>query len=74
MYDAVFVLVEAFNKFLRKRTDKPNTRRVPAGGNQPTNGTERKIALDCYNNRGWVTPWEYGDKISRLLRKVNQSR
>ncbi|XP_012232502.2 glutamate receptor 1 isoform X4 [Linepithema humile] len=70
MYDAVFVLVEAFNKFLRKRTDKPSTRRITTGGNQPTNGTERKIALDCYNNRGWVTPWEYGDKISRLLRKV----
>ncbi|XP_020297391.1 glutamate receptor 1 isoform X10 [Pseudomyrmex gracilis] len=70
MYDAVFVLVEAFNKFLRKRTDKNSTRRIGTpGSNQPTNGTEKK-ALDCYNNRNWVTPWEYGDKISRLLRKV----
>ncbi|XP_011631786.1 glutamate receptor 1-like isoform X3 [Pogonomyrmex barbatus] len=67
MYDAVFVLVEAFNKFLRKRTDKNNMRRVTPVSNQPMNGTK---ALDCYHNRGWVTPWEHGDKISRLLRKV----
>ncbi|XP_014487057.1 PREDICTED: glutamate receptor 1 isoform X2 [Dinoponera quadriceps] len=68
MYDAVFVLVEAFNKFLRKRTDKNNTRRIGApGSSQPTNGTK---SLDCNHNRGWVSPWEYGDKISRLLRKV----
>ncbi|KAL6261682.1 hypothetical protein P5V15_006771, partial [Pogonomyrmex californicus] len=66
MYDAVFVLVEAFNKFLRKRTDKNNMRRVTPVSNQPMNGTK---ALDCYHNRGWVTPWEHGDKISRLLRK-----
>ncbi|KAL0115889.1 hypothetical protein PUN28_011044 [Cardiocondyla obscurior] len=67
MYDAVFVLVEAFNKYLRKRTDKNNMRRVTTGSNQPINGTK---PLDCYHNRGWVTPWEHGDKISRLLRKV----
>lgn len=71
MYDAVFVLVEAFNKFLRKRTDKNNTRRIGTpGSNQPTNGSK---PLDCYNTRGWVTPWEYGDKISRLLRKVREN-
>lgn len=69
MYDAVFVLIEAFNKFLRKRNDKSSTRRItPAGSSQPTNGTR---SLDCNNNRGWVTPWEYGDKISKFLRKVN---
>ncbi|XP_019882341.1 glutamate receptor 1 isoform X1 [Camponotus floridanus] len=68
MYDAVFVLVEAFNKFLRKRTDKNNTRRIGTpSSNQPINGTK---TLDCYNNRGWVTPWEHGDKISKFLRKV----
>ncbi|KOC67420.1 Glutamate receptor 1 [Habropoda laboriosa] len=68
MYDAVFVLVEAFNKFLRKKPDRSNVRRtgIP-GSSQITNGTK---GLDCNNSRGWVTPFEYGDKISRLLRKV----
>ncbi|XP_033174729.1 glutamate receptor 1 isoform X1 [Bombus affinis] len=68
MYDAVFVLVEAFNKFLRKKPDRSNVRRtgIP-GGSQITNGTR---ALDCNNSRGWVTPFEYGDKISKNLRKV----
>ncbi|XP_076686024.1 glutamate receptor IB isoform X3 [Andrena cerasifolii] len=68
MYDAVFVLVEAFNKFLRKKSDRSNVRRTGTPGtSQITNGTR---ALDCNNSRGWVTPFEYGDKISRLLRKV----
>jgi len=68
MYDAVFVLIEAFNKLLRKRTDKNSARRIVApGSSQPTNGTR---SLDCNNNRGWVTPWEQGDKISKFLRKV----
>ncbi|XP_017877809.2 glutamate receptor 1 [Ceratina calcarata] len=68
MYDAVFVLVEAFNKFLRKKTDRSNVRRtgVP-GSSQITNGTR---ALDCNSSRGWVTAFEYGDRISKLLRKV----
>ncbi|KZC05526.1 Glutamate receptor 1 [Dufourea novaeangliae] len=68
MYDAVFVLVEAFNKFLRKKPDRSNVRRtgIP-GSSQITNGTR---ALDCNNSRGWVTPFEYGDKISKFLRKV----
>lgn len=70
MYDAVFVLVEAFNKFLRKKPDRSNVRRtgIP-GSSQITNGTR---ALDCNSSRGWVTPFEYGDKISRLLRKVSE--
>ncbi|XP_076298659.1 glutamate receptor IB isoform X1 [Lasioglossum baleicum] len=68
MYDAVFVLVEAFNKFLKKKQDKSNVRRtgIP-GGSQITNDTR---ALDCNSSRGWVTAFEYGEKISRLLRKV----
>lgn len=71
MYDAVFVLVEAFNKFLRKKPDRSNVRRtgIP-GSSQITNGTR---ALDCNSSRGWVTPFEYGDKISRLLRKVSET-
>lgn len=64
MYDAVFVLVEAFNKLLRKKPDvfRNNLRRAPYGN------TTR--ALDCNVSGGWVTPWEHGDKISRFLRKV----
>nr|CAI5844229.1 unnamed protein product [Callosobruchus analis] len=66
MYDAVFVLVEAFNKLLRKKNDlfRSNMRR---GLN--SNSTSTKV-LDCNVNGGWVTPWEHGDKISRFLRKV----
>lgn len=27
--------------------------------------------LDCNTAKGWVTPWEHGDRISRYLRKVS---
>ncbi|CAH1170158.1 unnamed protein product [Phaedon cochleariae] len=66
MYDAVFVLAEAFNKVLRKKPDlfRNNVRR----GVNYSNSTTK--ALDCNVNGGWVTPWEHGDKISRFLRKV----
>ncbi|GLV33707.1 Glutamate receptor IB [Carabus blaptoides fortunei] len=65
MYDAVFVLVEAFNKLLRKKPDlfRNNFRR----GLIFNNGSR---GLDCNTSGGWVTPWEHGDKISRFLRKV----
>lgn len=65
MYDAVFVLVEALNKLLRKKPDlfRSNLRR----GQIFNNGTR---GLDCNTSKGWVTPWEHGDKISKLLRKV----
>lgn len=65
MYDAVFVLVEAFNKILKKKPDlfKNNYRR-----GQPFNNGSK--GLDCNASGGWVTPWEHGDKISRHLRKV----
>lgn len=65
MYDAVFVLVEAFNKLLRKKPDvfRNNMRR----GQIFNNGSK---GLDCNASGGWVTPWEHGDKISRFLRKV----
>ncbi|KAJ8924635.1 hypothetical protein NQ315_000785 [Exocentrus adspersus] len=63
MYDAVFVLVEAFNKLLRKKPDVfRNLRRGPYNNSTKT--------LDCNVSGGWVTPWEHGDKISRFLRKV----
>ena len=52
-----------------KKSDRSNVRRTGTPGtSQITNGTR---ALDCNNSRGWVTPFEYGDKISRLLRKVS---
>lgn len=64
MYDAVYVLIEAFNRLMRKKQEsmRGNSRRMSVFGN-----TSR--ALDCYS-KSWVTPWEYGDKMSRLLRKV----
>ncbi|KAF7990138.1 hypothetical protein HCN44_009873 [Aphidius gifuensis] len=68
MYDAVLVLVEAFNKFLKKKIDRNNPKRpgVP-GSSQPVNVSR---PLDCNINNGWVTPWEHGDKISKFLRKA----
>lgn len=65
MYDAVFVLVEALNKLLRKKPDsfRNNLRR----GQIFNNGTK---GLDCNTSGGWVTPWEHGEKISKFLRKV----
>jgi hypothetical protein len=65
MYDAVFVLVEAFNKILKK---KPDTFRTNFRRGQIFNNGSRGI--DCNTSHGWVTPWEHGDKISRHLRKV----
>ncbi|GFG28171.1 hypothetical protein Cfor_07823, partial [Coptotermes formosanus] len=65
MYDAVFVLVEAFNKILKK---KPDTFRTNFRRGQIFNNGSRGI--DCNTSQGWVTPWEHGDKISRHLRKV----
>jgi len=110
MYDAVFVLVEAFNKLLRKKPDtfRSYTQRrggvtgqiyntsSPASSVLTSSGSTSSAslsssaaslsssssstvsssaynnnrALDCNTNKGWVTPWEHGDKISRYLRKV----
>ncbi|XP_061401386.1 glutamate receptor 1-like, partial [Musca vetustissima] len=104
MYDAVFVLVEAFNKILRKKPDqfRNNIRRGQTvmtaastsanasglsnsgglmagsqngggGGGMGSGGGGSGSAsrpLDCNTGKGWVTPWEHGDKISRYLRKV----
>lgn len=69
MHDAVYVLVEAFNKLLRKKPD------MFRGGKKTNNGQQLTMLnngsrIDCNVNKGWVTPWEHGDKISRFLRKV----
>ena len=71
MYDAVFVLVEAFSKIMRKKPDQFRAYTMRNRGqpfNLPANGTR---TLDCNTSKGWVTPWEHGDKISRYLRKVS---
>ncbi|KAH8364845.1 hypothetical protein KR084_012569, partial [Drosophila pseudotakahashii] len=76
MYDAVFVLVEAFNRILRKKPDQFRSnhlqRRSHGGGSSSSStGTNDSSALlDCNTSKGWVTPWEQGEKISRVLRKV----
>ncbi|XP_018787387.1 PREDICTED: glutamate receptor 1 isoform X1 [Bactrocera latifrons] len=119
MYDAVFVLVEAFNKILRKKPDqfRNNIQRrgqqtlmaaastsingtlgmtagggvggigngiggsvgsggggggtgIGNGGGNGGGGGTMPRALDCNTSKGWVNPWEHGDKISRYLRKV----
>lgn len=87
MYDAVFVLVEAFNKLLRKKPDQFRSYTMRNRMGQPsapvtnvtsTNTTATNNAnaninriLDCNTSKGWVNTWEQGDKISRYLRKVN---
>ncbi|KAM8710464.1 hypothetical protein ACLKA7_017133 [Drosophila subpalustris] len=79
MYDAVFVLVEAFNRILRKKPDQFRANHLQrrshtAGGGSGGSGTntlnESSALLDCNTPKGWVTPWEQGEKISRVLRKV----
>lgn len=82
MYDAVFVLVEAFNKLLRKKPDqfRSYTMRNRMGqliapvtnvsNANSTNNPNANRVLDCNTSKGWVNPWEHGDKISRYLRKV----
>lgn len=67
MYDAVFVLVEAFNKIIRKKPDQFRSYTMRRQQNVNGNGTK---VLECNTAKGWVTPWEHGDKISRYLRKV----
>lgn len=84
MYDAVFVLVEAFNKLLRKKPDQfrsytmrrmgqmppaPVTNTTHPNANNANNAQTNRV-LDCNTSKGWVNPWEHGDKISRYLRKV----
>lgn len=66
MYDAVFVLVEAFTKIIRKKPDQFRTYTMRRGqvSNLSSNLTK---PLDCTTGK----EWEHGDKISRVLRKVN---
>lgn len=95
MYDAVFVLVDAFTKLLKKKPDQFRTFSVKRGSsNSSSNYNSNNInsngngngnnnngggsgnnnnnrGLECNTSKGWVIPWEHGDKISRFLRKVS---
>ncbi|XP_066590291.1 glutamate receptor 1-like isoform X2 [Prorops nasuta] len=62
MYDAVFVLVEAFTKLSNKK--KIIVRRPGIG---PTSNETRSY---CSNHGSAVITFEYGEKISSALRKV----
>lgn len=85
MYDAVFVLVETFNKLLRKKPDmfRPysvlrrnlmlanrNTTALAALQSSAAADSSAVRMLDCNTANGWVTQWEHGDKITRYMRKV----
>lgn len=91
MYDAVFVLVEALTKILRKKPDQFRSYTLRRSGTVPVMGnltlglatgtalTSPAAAaaaaprvLDCNTSKGWVNPWEHGDRISRYLRKVSR--
>lgn len=79
MYDTVFVLFEAFNRIIRKKPDqfRPYTMRRQTtspgnGGNgnagSLNNGTMK--FLECSTSKGWVQPWEHGERIAKNIRKV----
>lgn len=70
MYDAVFVLVEAFNKLLRKKPDqfRSYTMRNRMGQvlapvanvsspNTTASNTNTNRVLDCNTSKGWVNAW-----------------
>ncbi|KAG5677407.1 hypothetical protein PVAND_007167 [Polypedilum vanderplanki] len=68
MYDSVFVLVEAFNRIIRKKPDQFRTYTMRRQNGQ-ANSTAAKF-LDCNTSKGWVTQWEHGERIAKNLRKV----
>lgn len=67
----MFVLVEAFNKILKKKSDQFKTYTIKKTGNGlPTNVSK---GLDCNPasaSSNTIAVWEHGDKISRYIRKV----
>lgn len=68
MYDSVFVLVEAFNRILRKKPDQFRSYTMRRQNGQTSNTTAK--FLDCNTSKGWVTQWEHGERIAKNLRKV----
>ncbi|CAH0577972.1 unnamed protein product [Chrysodeixis includens] len=63
MYDAVQVLIDAILRLLRK---KPDILRQTIRRNANPNNTR---IMDC-NPKGKLTPYEHGDKISRMIKKT----
>nr|QGW50658.1 ionotropic receptor 16 [Propsilocerus akamusi] len=57
MYDAVFVLVEAFNRIIRKKPDQFRTYTMRRQANGQANITTK--FLECNTSKGWVTQWEH---------------
>lgn len=65
MYDAVQVLMDALGRLYRK---KPEAFR--AALRKTSNLANNSKALDCNPAKGWVVPFDHGDKISRHIKKV----
>ena len=65
MYDGVQVLMDALGRLWKKKADTFRTalRRAAALANSTK-------VIDCNPGKSWVVPFEYGDKISRLIKKV----
>lgn len=64
MYDAVLVLLDAVGRLLRK---KPDIFRGPTRRNANSNVSR---ILDCNPKGKQINPFEHGDKISRMIKKV----
>lgn len=63
MYDAVQVLVDAILRLLRKKPD------ILRGTMRRNANLNTSRVIDC-NPKGKITPYEHGDKISRMIKKV----
>ncbi|XP_047524671.1 glutamate receptor 1-like [Pieris napi] len=66
MYDGVQVLMDALGRLYRK---KPDSFRA-ALRRAATLANSTKV-IDCNPGKGWVVPFEHGDKISRLIKKTD---
>ncbi|XP_052752544.1 glutamate receptor 1-like [Galleria mellonella] len=63
MYDAVQVLVDAILRLLRKKPD------ILRGTMRRNANLNTSRIIDC-NPKGKITPYEHGDKISRMIKKT----
>lgn len=66
MYDGVQVLMDALGRLWRKKPDAFRSALRRAAGQ--ANNTK---VIDCNPGKSWVVPFEHGDKISRLIKKVS---
>lgn len=67
MYDGVQVLMDALGRLWKKKPDafRSALRRAAAQANSTK-------VIDCNPGKSWVVPFEHGDKISRLIKKVRK--